>query len=1292
MIVRPFASWAKCPECPLRDTGCHSPKMKGRGPLDQPDLLVVGEAPGDREDAQGKPFCLEESTLILYADLKWKPLGEAKVGDRLIAVDEHCRPSTSGASKFQPRRWRISEILEVHHRAAQCWTVATEQRHLTGTPEHRVLTKGTRKAEWLRLDQLQSLWRKNKSRNTTKRASSLIYLVPPTHIEPSFDAGWLAGFLDEEGHILGSKKDNIHSRGHIGFSQNLGPLLDRAETLLKERGFELRVREEARYKDNTCGRVGVKGGPQEAIRLLSLCPAQRLISDFESVLQRNPMQIRGTVRAKAKVQSIYPAGPKLVVDVKTTTGTFLANGFVVHNCGDSGDALENALEKVGFDRSRVRYTYAVRCRPPNNNTPDEAVIKACSPALAAEIKTARPKVVLLAGATALRSIGKGSSVANNRGKWFERRGVYYVPTWHPAKLLREKNPQSLGEFADDLNTVLEISRNGAPKVVLPDNVHICVTIDEVRQEMALMLDATPKKVAFDFEATGLRPEKPGFQVLSCGFSWGEGYGPPVDDLPYRTFVVPLFHQQSPLTVSEREEALEYIREFARAEHLTKVVHNVYYEYQVLWSHLGVELAGRVLDTLHLDAQRDETVRHNLELLSWKTPYRGWKELSETYLRGLKKKDRRYGDIPLIVYQQELDVEKTREVNVAYSQDLSEYLAPLQTKALESGRRYLRKVFKATQDFNQATEAAQAKIKELLVKAVRASQWTETTKTGEKTVHKKPIKPAPITRDTCEVVGGLAMYNGVDAHATRWLEEKFETPAVLKRGTMQVYEETLEPAFSVLSKMMARGVQVDRLFLTYAQGHFQQELDRLRADILKKPELNDWPEFNPDSGAQVAELLYGRLGYRLSGKEYEETGGFRLTEGGQKKITSGLLPLDKLSWKDYSTDAVALENLAHKHKGLPRLLLKWSKVGTAKGTFVDSFLDSEDGHIQWDGKVHTSFTAAGPRTGRLASRDPNLMNIPSRPYFFELTKSEFTSLEQELGEEQLVCLGFTRKDDDRNHGEPMEIFHEPGCDYVLLKDGTLRKGITLKKMFISSWEGGYIVDADYAGIELRVLASITKCRQLILDLITGKGDVHRMTASTIFGIPPEKVTYEMRQRAKTALFSIIYGKTVHGLALALEISDREAAKIVMGIFARYPEVKYYIEACHEFIRKNGYVQNVDGRIRKFPGVWSNKQSLINAAFREGFNHEVQGPASDITLKAIVRLWNFLEKHGFKARPILLVHDDIGTECPPKERDQVYQIQKTIMEDAPTWMQVPTKVDIRACKTWGDPKDMNYYGTK
>lgn len=1030
MIVRPFASWAKCPECPLKDTACRSPKMKGRGPLNQPDLLVVGEAPGDHEDAQGKPFV-----------------------------------------------------------------------------------------------------------------------------------------------------------------------------------------------------------------------------------------------------------------------------------GESGDALERALEKVGFDRSKVRYTNAVRCHPPNNNTPDDAILKACAPALSAEIKAARPKVVLLTGSIALKSIGKGGSITENRGKWFERNGTYYVPTWHPSKLLREKSKQGLQDFVDDLNMALEISKTGAPKIVLPDNVHICMTMDEVRYEMGLMLDGLEKKVSFDFEATGLRPERPGFQVLSAAFSWGQGYGAPVDNLPYNTFVIPLFHPQSPFTPAEREEILGLIREFAQAEYITKIVHNIYYEYQVLWSSLGVALKGRILDTMHEDAQRDETALHNLELLSWRTPYRGWKELSDIHFKGIPKKKRNYAEIPLIVYRQELDVEKTREVTVAYQQALQEYLAPLEAKAIESGRRYLRKVLKQTQDFEAAQAAAQQKIDELLAKVARTRQWTEKIKVRTpgvdaaqevSVVHKRPVKPDPVTRDTDEVIGGLALYNGVDAHGTRWLEEKFETPAIVKRGTWRVYEEKLEPAFSVLSKMMARGVQVDRLHLTYAQQHFQQELDSIHTSILKRPELSDWPEFNPDSGHQMAELLYGRLGYRLSGKEYEETGGIKLTDGGMKKFETGV-PLEKLSWKDYATDSEALQNMSRRYKSpLPGLFMRWSEVGTVKGTFVDSHLDPDEGHIQWDGKVHTEFTAAGPRTGRLASKKPNLQNQPGTPYLFELTKSEFARLEESFGEQGLLNLGFTKKDKERNDGEPLEIFNEPGCDYVLLSDGTLKKAISIKKAFISSFQGGYLVDADYAGIELRVLASISKCRQLIIDLtagvmVNGKlkvGDVHRMTASTIFGVPPDKVTYDMRQRAKTALFSIIYGKTVHGLALTLGISEREAAKIVNGIFARYPEVKYYIEACHRFIRANGYVKNIDGRIRSFPLVWSGKQSLINAAFREGFNHEVQGPASDLTLRAAVRVWNFLEENGYESRPILLVHDNLVTDSPPHERDDVYRIQKAIMEDAPPWMRVPAETDIRACKTWGDAKGVDH----
>ena len=1439
--------------------------------------------------------------------------------------------------------------------------------------------------------------------------------------------------------------------------------------------------------------------------------------------------------------------------------------------GEAGEFNDRMMEKVGFDLSRVRYTNAVRCRPPNNRIPSREAIKACKPALIAEIEHCKPKVVLVEGASALKSLGKGGTIAENRGRWFARGEQFYVPTWRPIDLIRSKSKTQLREFVDDLNTALEIVREGRPKIHLPD-VHICRTITEVREEMGLILDGRPKKVAFDFEATGLRPERPDFQVLSCSFSWGEGYGPPVDNLPYHTFVIPLYHYQSPLSISEREESLELIREFARALYITKIVQNVFYEFQVLWSSLRVEMLGKVLDTMCLDAQRDERASHSLETMSWLTPWKGWKELSEAPLRAMKSKDRKFGNIPLITYKQVEDTEATREAHIAYQQSLREYLEPLDTKAVEIGKRYLLRLIKKVQksgggqeEEELALQIAEKKI-ETLQRLIRLKRrWTEKKPDGTKIIHLKPVDPGRVMVDTDVINGGLALYNGADSHGTRFLEEKIQTPAVLKRGTMGVYDKILEPSFGPLSKMMARGVKVDRVFLTHAQLHLQQALSQIETKLLKRPELEDWPDFNWNSPQQVAELLYNRLGYRLTGKEYESTGGIKMTEDSDVPIPS--------------VDEEALANMAKKYKGIPAIIQKGRKLGKTKGTYVDSYLETKKGkeaHIQADDRVHTEYTII-PVTGRLScihagteletdkgvfkisdleqyrnhrtyrilthkhrwrrilrvfpkgkdemfevllangakitctkkhrfltpsgwkslanlevgsevttapsdrggvlpdrnqgrvgvsgsqqdsqrqsegllrqrqelqeevlpptrsnhqkkdeekclvasppredvchslsegrthmgggtkevrnpsrnlpslqkqvlpevrggtqatpkqaaceadvwqqerskaassshtgqgetrnraearnhnpedrkgyglqrvssseehriprypgqhvrqtselrgkpqspptgkvgvtqpwnsgdskgfdhgdcrrllqppvpslsptpptlvvhaetgesqrevlqeegeaihlleqqslrgdggagsgrpwnsvhapgnsgahspwsndgglpnsrkallgnrrrvpqdqrgqsqrfqegeknpgieypastgnnqgcraetgrgnrenpegfgvsaiasihsvgvstvwdlsveddesyvaqgfinhnSRSPNLQNIGHSPLILEATESELKDLVEELGEEFLIKQGWQKADKARNKGEPKEIFRAPGCDFLLLKDGSIKKGIMIKKAFIPTWEGGFLVDADYAGIELRVLASITKCPQLIIDLtstimVHGKpvyGDVHRMTASTIFKKAPQDITDEERQKAKKSLFSIIYGKGIPGLAEELEISTREAAKIVNGIFARYPEVKYYIEACHNFIRANGFVQAINERIRGFPEVWSTNLGLISGCFREGFNHEVQGPASDLTLMALVRVWNFLEENGFKSRPCLIVHDNLTIDCPPEEKDAVYEITKTIMEDKPPWMLVPARVDIRAVRSWGDAK--------
>jgi DNA polymerase I-like protein with 3'-5' exonuclease and polymerase domains len=654
-------------------------------------------------------------------------------------------------------------------------------------------------------------------------------------------------------------------------------------------------------------------------------------------------------------------------------------------------------------------------------------------------------VIIVAGETALHATIRGK-LREVRGRWFEREGLLYVATHHPARLLRE--PALQPEFNEDLKLARLIASYGKPQLVLP-KVRTLVTIEQVRESMGRLL-ATPAKVAFDFETTGLRPEKPDFQVLTCAFSYGEGFGPPVDELPFETFTIPLYHSGSPLNPQEREEALDWVRKFLRSEDHEKIFHNATFEYQVALS-LGVEVKGRIWDTMLLHHQVEELLPHNLDSLSWRfTPWKGYKVLAEEELQGIPRAQRQYGNIPLVTFEKEIDEETTRVATVEYEAELSQYWENTRTQAEAKAGRVLKQTLKKTGDEEQAKTVAQAAAAAIYAAAEKSK--------------KLPKAPAPIFKNTEKVRGGLALYNGTDSHVTRYLERVLKKRVDLA-GTTPVYETVLESAIPVFSKMMARGVKVDRLFLTSAQEHLERAIEHLERELGNREELADWPEFNWRSPKQLAELLFDRMKLKLPVDKSAEFFKSRVGEGKGPVLTEEQKAqnLKITESGQRSTDDEVLRKLARRYRGVPALILQMRELGKAKGTYVDAYLDNKPGkeaHLQADERVHTSYLLGQTATGRLSSRDPNLQNIPHSPILLKVTKAELDHLLETVGAEALHAFGWKIPDKDRNKGENQECHNGRGCDYIINAKGELKKSIFLKKAFIPTWEGGCMVDADY----------------------------------------------------------------------------------------------------------------------------------------------------------------------------------------------------------------------------------------
>ncbi len=322
----------------------------------------------------------------------------------------------------------------------------------------------------------------------------------------------------------------------------------------------------------------------------------------------------------------------------------------------------------------------------------------------------------------------------------------------------------------------------------------------------------------------------------------------------------------------------------------------------------------------------------------------------------------------------------------------------------------------------------------------------------------------------------------------------------------------------------------------------------------------------------------------------------------------------------STSADVLEKIADKHPIVP-LILKYRQLQKLNSTYIKGFrpLIDED-----TGLIHTCFNQTLTTTGRLSSKEPNLQNIPVR--------------EQE--------------------------------------------GKEIRKLFVSSFENGKIVGADYSQIELRLLAHFSKCQPLIDAFLSGK-DIHRITASQVFGVGEDQVTPEMRRSAKAVNFGIIYGISDYGLSEQLKISPKKAGEYIAKYFEAYPHVKEYMNSNVEFARKNGYVSTLLGRKRYIPEINSSNFNLRSFGERAAMNMPLQGTAADVIKIAMIKVANRIKKEGLRSRLILQVHDELIVDTAEDEVEEVKNILVEEMQSAVT-LSVPLTVETECGTRWFDAK--------
>ena len=425
------------------------------------------------------------------------------------------------------------------------------------------------------------------------------------------------------------------------------------------------------------------------------------------------------------------------------------------------------------------------------------------------------------------------------------------------------------------------------------------------------------------------------------------------------------------------------------------------------------------------------------------------------------------------------------------------------------------------------------------------------------------------------------YAAEDADVTLRLYNVLK-PRLIKEKQTTVYENFDRPLISVLKEMEQVGIMLDTKALVNLDNDFEQKIKALEQEIFSLA----GEEFNLGSPKQIGDILYIKMG--LKGK----------------KTASG----------SFKTGADILEELADEHIIVAKILA-WRGMSKLKSTYTSALLALMDKNY----RVHTTFNQTVVNTGRLASSNPNLQNIP---------------IKTEDGKKIRAC-------------------------------------------FVAK-EGHKIIAADYSQVELRLLAQVANVKALKEAFLNGV-DIHTSTAAQVFGVPAEKVDSTMRRDAKAINFGIVYGISKYGLAKQLGVTPVQAEQYIDAYFTTMPEIKEYMAKTIEFAHANGYVLTPFGRKCSVLGINDKNKRLVSFAERAAINAPIQGGAADIIKLAMKKIQHTLKEKGFNTKMLLQVHDELVFEAPLDEVDEVKIIIKKIMEDA-AGFDVPFVASIGVGDNW------------
>ena len=396
---------------------------------------------------------------------------------------------------------------------------------------------------------------------------------------------------------------------------------------------------------------------------------------------------------------------------------------------------------------------------------------------------------------------------------------------------------------------------------------------------------------------------------------------------------------------------------------------------------------------------------------------------------------------------------------------------------------------------------------------------------------------------------------------------------------------------ILSEIEINGIKVDKQYLKVLSKNFSIKILKTEKQIYSLAKK----EFNIGSPKQLGEIIYNDL-----------------------KIAK----LKKTKKGSLATSAKILEDLALKGHKFPSLILDWRQLSKLKNTYTDALQDHINSNTN---RVHTSFLLAATNTGRLASSEPNLQNIP-----------------------------------------------------IKTEDGR-----EIRKAFIAE-KNNIFISADYNQVEMRILADLADVKEL-KKAFANNDDIHSLTASQVFSVPINKVDENLRRKAKAINFGIIYGITQYGLAKQISVSNHEALEFINSYFKKFPEIKNYMDTTIKHCRKNGYVSNIFGRRIHIKGINDKNFSVRSFQERAAINAPIQSSAADIIRLAMIRLHDLIKsKKMHDAKMLLQIHDELVFECKKSNKPDIEKIIKKTMESVSSSehhkFTIPLDVNINSGNNW------------